>query len=71
MTCRELAELVATEGIGSLGAEERRHLAACRGCTAYVKSIQVTVRTLGALPVEPADPVVRERLLTLFRAQRG
>jgi hypothetical protein len=71
MTCRELAERVATEGVDALGAEERLHLAACHGCTVYVESIQVTVRSLGELPAEPADPQIRERLLAVFRERRG
>lgn len=70
MTCRELAERVATQGVDSLGASERLHLAACQECTVYVESITVTARTLSELPPEPADPHVRERLLAVFREHR-
>ena len=71
MTCRELAALVAEHGEEALGPEQREHLRECRECEVYVTSIRVTVRSLAALPPQPAEPERRERLLVLFRAERG
>ena len=48
-----------------------KHLRACDGCAAYLESVRVTVRSLGELPPEPADPHVREHLLAAFHELRG
>ncbi len=75
LVCQEFVELVTDYLEGALSRRDRRrlekHLAACDGCTAYLESVRVTVRTLGELPAEPADPHVREHLLAAFRELRG
>ena len=74
-TCQDCVELVTEYEEGTLGDREHRrverHLTVCKDCTTYVEQLRVTVRSLDALPAEPADPEVRERLLVLFREQRG
>ena len=75
LTCRDCVELVteyeedALDGRGRRRVE--RHLKICRECTEHVEGLRVTVRSLDALPPEPADPEVRDHLLALYREQRG
>ena len=75
LVCQEFVELVTDYLDGSLSRRDRRrmdkHLRACDGCDAYLASVALTVRSLGELPPEPADPHVREHLLTAFRELRG
>lgn len=75
LVCQEFVELVTDYLDGALSRRDRRrlekHLAACDGCDAYLESIRATVRTLGELPAEPADPHVREHLLAAFSELRG
>jgi anti-sigma factor RsiW len=75
LVCQEFVELVTDYFDEALSRRDRRrlekHLKACEGCEAYLESIRVTVRTLSDLPPEPADPHVREHLLTAFRELRG
>lgn len=75
LMCQEFVELVTDYMEGTLAGRDRRrlekHLAACDGCTEYMESIVTTVRTLGVLPAEPADPHVREHLLVAFSELRG
>jgi anti-sigma factor RsiW len=75
LSCRELVELVTDWLEGALApAEHARvelHLAACEGCAAYVDQMRETVRTVGRLPPEALDPVVRDELLAAFRGWRA
>jgi anti-sigma factor RsiW len=75
LVCQEFVELVTDYLEGALSRRDRRrlekHLAACDGCAAYLDQVQITVRTLGELPPEPADPHVHEHLLAAFRELRG
>jgi anti-sigma factor RsiW len=75
LICQELVELVTDYLDGALSRRDRRrmekHLGVCEGCEAYLESVRATVRTLGELPAEPADPEVREHLLAAFRELRG
>lgn len=75
LVCQELVELITDYLDGSLSRRDRRrmdkHLRACDGCGAYLESVRLTVRSLGELPPEPADPHVREHLLAAFRELRG
>jgi anti-sigma factor RsiW len=75
LICQELVELVTDYLDGALSRRDRRrmekHLSACEGCAAYLESVRATVRTLGELPGEPADPEVRQHLLAAFRELRG
>jgi anti-sigma factor RsiW len=75
LVCQEFVELVTDYMDGALSRRDHRrfekHVKACDGCSAYLEGVRVTVRTLGELPAEPADPHVREHLLTAFRELRG
>jgi anti-sigma factor RsiW len=75
LVCQEFVELVTDYLDGALSWRDRRrfkkHLRACEGCEAYLESVQVTVRSLGELPAEPADPHVREHLLAAFSELRA
>ena len=75
LMCQEFVELVTDYLEGALPRRERKrmdaHLSACDGCSAYLEQMRVTIRTLGRLPEEPADPHVRETLLHVFRELRG
>lgn len=75
LVCQEFVELVTDYMEGSLSRRDRRrmkkHLGACDGCSEYMESMLVTVRTLGELPAEPADDHVREHLLAAFTELRG
>ncbi len=75
LVCKEFVELVTDSLEGALSRGDRRrmdkHLKACDGCDAYLAQIRITVRSLGELPPEPADPHVREHLLAAFHELRG
>ena len=75
LICQEFVELVTDYLEGALSRRDRRrmekHLRGCDGCAAYLERSASTVRTLGELPPEPADPHVREHLLAAFRELRG
>jgi anti-sigma factor RsiW len=75
LVCREFVELVTDYLDGALPRRERRrmdaHMRDCHGCTAYLEQVRATVRVLGELPPEPADPHTRETLLAAFRELRG
>ncbi len=75
LACQEFVELVTDYLDGTLSRRDRRrfekHLGACDGCDAYLDQVSLTVRSLGELPAEPADPHVREHLLAAYRELRG
>lgn len=75
LICQEFVELITDYLDGALSRRDRRqmdrHVGACAGCRDYLESVAATVRTLGELPAEPADPEVREHLLAAFRELRG
>jgi anti-sigma factor RsiW len=75
LVCQEFVELVTDYLDGALSRRDHRrmekHVQGCEGCEAYLRSIRVTVRSLGELPREPADEHVREHLLAAFRDLRG
>jgi anti-sigma factor RsiW len=75
LVCEEFVELVTDYLEGALPRRDRRrmerHLRDCHGCTAYLEQVRATVRLLGELPPEPADPHTRDALLAAFRELRG
>jgi anti-sigma factor RsiW len=75
LVCQEFVELVTDYLEGALPRRDRRrveaHLRDCHGCNAYLEQVRVTVRSLGALPPEPADEHTRDTLLAMFRDLRG
>jgi anti-sigma factor RsiW len=75
MSCRELVDLVTEYLEGALDADTHArfeaHLEMCEGCVAYLEQMRSTVRVLGALPEESLMPLVRDRLLEVFRGWGG
>ncbi|MGN6358798.1 MAG: anti-sigma factor family protein, partial [Thermomicrobiales bacterium] len=56
LSCQELVELVTDYLEGALSAEDRArfeaHLATCRGCTAYVEQMRLTIRLVHRLSAD-------------------
>ncbi|MFN2471548.1 MAG: anti-sigma factor [Gaiellaceae bacterium] len=75
LTCRELVELVTDYLEDRLPEAERRafeaHIAACRGCDAYLEQIRTTIRLLGRLREDDVEPPARDALLEAFRGWRN
>lgn len=71
LRCRELTELITDYLEGRLPMGQRirfhLHLGMCRHCRAYLRQMKLTIRTLGALPVETIPPAVLDELLRRFR----
>lgn len=71
ITCREVTELVTDYLEGRLSRWDRVrfqfHLGMCRHCRAYLRQMRSTIRTAGALRVEPPPPEVAEDLMRRFR----
>jgi anti-sigma factor RsiW len=71
LTCQELVELVTEYFEGTLPPEERTrfeaHLSACRGCRAYLRQMQQTVRLAGRLSEDDLPEATKQRLLHAFR----
>jgi anti-sigma factor RsiW len=71
LVCRDLVELVTDYLDGALDpavqAAVADHLHGCAGCAEYVDQVRATVDRLAALPDQPLDPEVCDRLMTAFR----
>ena len=71
LTCKELVELVTGYLEGSLRGRRRRrfeaHLAACDGCTRYLRQMETTIRMTGSLTEEQVTEEQKAVLLTAFR----
>jgi len=71
LTCKELVELVTGYLDGSLRGRRRRrfesHLAACDGCTRYLRQIEATIRATGTLTEEQVTDEQKTVLLAAFR----
>ncbi len=71
LTCKELVELVTGYLDGSVRGRRRRrfeaHLAACDGCTRYLRQMEATIRMTGALTEEQVTEEQKAVLLTAFR----
>ena len=71
LTCKELVELVTGYLDGSLRGRRRRrfeaHLAACDGCTRFLRQMEATIRVTGTLTEEKVTEEQRAVLLTAFR----
>jgi anti-sigma factor RsiW len=72
LTCKELVELVTGYLDGSVRGRRRRrfeaHLAACDGCTRYLRQMEATIRMTGTLTEEQ---VTEEQKAVLLKAFRG
>ena len=75
IACVEVVELVTDYLDGalpdSLRARIDAHLAACRGCTAYLEQIRTTVRVTGRVGADDVPTELRDRLLAAFRSWRS
>ncbi len=71
LTCKELVELVTGYLDGSVRGRRRRrfeaHLAACDGCTRYLRQMEATIRMTGTLAEEQVTEEQKAVLLTAFR----
>ncbi|MEP6660018.1 MAG: zf-HC2 domain-containing protein [Acidimicrobiales bacterium] len=71
LTCFDFVELVTEYLEGTLSAKDRRrfeeHLAACPGCTAYLKQIRETIRAVGSVTEDDLSAPTRVALLDAFR----
>jgi anti-sigma factor RsiW len=71
LTCKELVELVTGYLDGSVRGRRRRrfeaHLAACDGCTRYLRQMEATIRMTGTLTEEQVTEEQKAVLLTAFR----
>ncbi len=74
LSCRELVELVTDYLEGDLPLLERtrfeEHLAGCRGCSAHLEQMRLTLMTLGTIPEDAVSPEARNSLLHSFRHWR-
>jgi anti-sigma factor RsiW len=72
LTCKELVELVTGYLDGSLRGRRRRrfeaHLAACDGCTRFLRQMEATIRLTGTLTEEQVTEEQAAVLLTAFRS---
>jgi anti-sigma factor RsiW len=70
LTCKELVELVTGYLDGSVRGRRRRrfeaHLAACDGCTRYLRQMEATIRMTGTLTEEQVTEEQKAVLLTAF-----
>jgi anti-sigma factor RsiW len=75
MDCHELVELVTEYLEGAMSPPEcarlEAHLAACRGCQAYLDQMRSTIRAVGHLPEESVAPAAQQELLHVFRAWKA
>ena len=78
LACRELVQLVTDYLEDVLPPAERdrfeRHVAACRGCAAYLRQMRDLVRLSGRVPAESIRPDPPPELLRAFaswKAQRA
>ena len=66
-----MVELMTDYLEGALAPHERvrfeLHLAACDGCTTYLRQLRATLRSAGRLSQRPLPEGVRNRLLDAFR----
>jgi anti-sigma factor RsiW len=71
LTCKELVELVTAYLDGSLRGRQRRrfesHLAACDGCTRYLRQMETAIRATGTLTEEQVTDEQKTVLLAAFR----
>ena len=74
LTCKELTEVVTDYLEGRMSFMQRlsfqMHLGMCKHCRAYLRSIRMSIQTLGRLPDAPPPPEVRDELLRRFEGWR-
>jgi predicted anti-sigma-YlaC factor YlaD len=71
LTCKEIVELVNDYLGGSMSRSDRerfeQHLAACDGCTIYLRQMKTTIELSGRLGEESLPEDVRRDLVDAFR----
>lgn len=75
LSCGELVELVTDYLEGHMPGETRArfeaHLDGCRGCRAYLRQVETTVRLAAELCDDDVRPAARDELLAAFRGWRS
>ena len=75
LACHELVELVTDYLENALTPIERarleQHLDQCPGCREYLAQMRQTIHVVGQLQVDSIEPMMRDRLLQLFREWQG
>lgn len=75
MTCKQLTEVVTDYLEGRMPFRQRvsfhMHVGMCRHCRAYLRSMRMTMKTLGKLPDVRPPPEVRDELLRRFDSWNG
>ncbi len=75
LTCRQLTEIVTDYLEGRMPFRQRMmfhlHLGMCRHCRAYLRSMRMTMKTLGKLPEIAPPPDVKDELLRRFDGWDG
>jgi hypothetical protein len=66
MRCKDLEFVIESEGLGTLSAEAREHLADCANCQGLLADLHSIVAVAGTLPAEVEPPA---RVWTSLRAQ--
>ena len=73
--CRDVTGLVTREEEGDLALSEwigfRLHLAGCHGCSEYRYQVQLTVNTLGRIPIPAVSECTKRFLLQQFQTRRN
>ena len=71
LACHDLVELVTDYLEDTLPPLQRArleaHLDECNGCREYMAQMRQTIAVLGRLRAESIEPVMRDRLLQVFR----
>lgn len=71
LACNDLVELVTDYLEDALPPLQRArveaHLDECNGCREYLAQMRQTIAVLGRLRAESIEPVMRDRLLQVFR----
>ena len=74
LRCQELVELVTDYVEGAMPRELalrfERHIAKCKGCSAYLEQMRATIELTGRLTPEHVSPQAEADLLTAFRGWR-
>ena len=75
LTCKQLTEVVTDYLEGRIPFRQRvsfhMHVGMCRHCRAYLRSMRMTMKTLGKLPDVSPPPEVRDELLRRFDSWNG
>ena len=73
--CQQLVELITDYLEGALPRAQhravRKHLAGCKGCTAYIEQLRTTIALTGKLVEDDIDPAMMDSLLQAFRNWDG